>query len=441
MSELSANSSSLLHGSLNSTHLSSLYAEWVHRPTPWPWVLASVSLSIVLGFLGVQSSYKSWEPKTRPVSMVDSGSLYSFSSDPKAYQPLHQRHPSDASFTSFSENNRYGGLGYFALVTSIIGIGWSTLRATALIVILIQITRGDTGHTYPGVISVVIMFTSIQTYLGSRAMPRILYLLIIVDLCIIYACIVLSLLSFIKRKETAYQQFEVLGGNCPCMLGFKTGHDMKSCAEFSANLPAAVGCDLAYEWINNTLSYPKSCLLSDRSDKDLDPNLMTYMVLAEIVVGGVGLLYGLVVLIFASRWIPGALRHPSQIFHALTLNDEKTHPHDREYARLGFSEKVKSHKLPGRAIGMTVLAFIALLSFAAVTIVVHVLDETRPIRLFYKDSFGPLVSAVIDGPATANGGTSWSDCFVVDTPFSGDGNFKAWWDFRQSRLLRSMALA
>ena len=441
MAESLADSSSLLHGYLDTNHASSLFAEWVHRPTPWPWVLASVTLSIVLGFLGVQASYKSWEPKQKRAITDNGPSFHWFSTQPKAYRPVHQRNPSDASLPSFSENNRFGGLGLFALVTSIIGIGWSTIRAAALVVILIQITKGETGHTYPGVISVVIMFTSVQTYLGSRAMPRILYLLIIVDLCVIYACVVLALLSFVKHKDTGYQQFSVLGGNCPCMLGFKTGHDMKSCSDFSAHLPTAVGCNLKFKWTNNTLTFPKSCLLSDTSDKDLDPNLMTYMVLAEIVVGSVGLLYGLIVLLFASRWLPSILRHPSQILHALTINDEKTHPRDREHANAAFSEKFKSHKLPGRAIGMTVLAFIALLSFAAVTIVVHVLDETRPIRIFYQDSYGLLTRTGIDGPATANGGQSWSDCFVVDTPFSGDGNFHAWWAYRESRILRAMALA
>ncbi|KAJ9609940.1 hypothetical protein H2200_006269 [Cladophialophora chaetospira] len=444
MSSTAGTSATLLHGYLDPTHVSSLYADWIHRPTPWPWVLASVVLSIILGFLGVQASYKSWEPKHQQPRM-DTGSIYSFASDPKAYHLLHQRNPSDASMESFrvfAENNRYGGLGRFALITSIIGIGWSTLRAIALVVILIQITRGDTKHTYPGVISVVIMFTSIQTYLGSRAMPRILYLLIIVDLCVIYACIVLAMLSFVKHKETSYQEFTVQGGNCPCMLGFKTGRNMHSCAKLREHLPAVVGCDASYQPYgpNDTMTYPMSCLLSDKNDKDLDPNLMTYMVLAEIVVGSVGLLYGLIVLVFASKWIPDALKHPSQILHALPLHKSKTHRQDQEYASLSFQQKVKNHKLPGRAIGMTVLAFIALLMFAAVTIVVHVLDETRPIRLFYLDSVGALATA-IQGTLTTATGSSWSDCFVVDTPFSGDGNFRQWWDVRESRILRALALA
>lgn len=464
-------SQGILHGYLDPSHISDLSAYWVNRPTPWPFVLASVSLSLILGFLGVQASYKSWESKPNALNCSDASIALSSPTpppiNPTAYQPLHpaplqsryrrfssassttyahiiendamdtyfaDRQPSQTSMQTFNSYTMHGGLGRFALITTAIGISWSTMRTGALLAILVKITLGE-RHTYPGTISVVIMFASVQTYLGSRAMPRILYLLIITDMLAIYSCVVLAILSFLRDRHTSYQEFGVSGGSCPCMLGFKTGHDMKSCRAFAENLPSTIGCDATFLWTNNTapgatgeeMTYPKSCLLSDAGDKDLDPNLMTYMVLAEVVVGGVGLLYGLIVLCFASRWIPRALAHPSRLFDALALNAEYT---------TGSNSSTDSHKMPGRAIGMTVLAFVALLMFAAVTIVVHVLDETSPIRLFYMDSVGPLVDR-----ATAVGGGSWSDCFEVDTPFSTDGNFGDWWARRQSRVLRALALA
>ncbi|KIW91325.1 uncharacterized protein Z519_08221 [Cladophialophora bantiana CBS 173.52] len=453
MSTASSNPHAALQGYLDPTHTSDLHAEWINHPTPWPWVLASVTLSIILGFLGVQASYKSWEPKARRFSDSDTAIPIYPPTDPKSYLPLHQRGLSSASSTTMSsldERSKYGGLGRCALITSIIGIGWSTIRAGALLAVLTQITMGERGHTYPGIINIVIMFTSVQTYLGSRAMPRILYLLIFVDLCAIYASLILGLLSFIHNKDTSYQEFAVRGGHCPCMLGYKTGHNMKSCATFAQPLPNLVGCDSKYLWANNTvpssmdaelMPYPKSCLLSSDAtgDKDIDPNMMTYMVLAEIIVGGVGLLYGLIVLLFSSRWIWEVLKHPSELLQALTLSKRKGRAQNFGYDNIGV--KARSHKMPGRAIGMTVLAFIALLMFAAVTIVVHVLDETQPIRMFYMDSFGLPANTLGDGTATADGGASWSDCFVVDTPVSTDGGFHLWWAVRQSRILRALALA
>ncbi|KAL6245650.1 hypothetical protein RBB50_007649 [Rhinocladiella similis] len=441
-----------LHGYIDSTHISSSHAVWTRRPTPWPWVVASVTLSIILGFFGVLASYRSWEPKHKRTSGLFSESFFSLSPNPKSYQLIHYRGLSTSSMTTFSsyeesDAERYGGLGRFAKIMVVVGIGWSTVRAAAVLVIMAQITTAGDEHTYPGIATIVIMFTSVQTYLGSRAIPRLMYLLLIIDMWAIYAAIVLALLSFVKDKGIQYQRFSVLGGKCPCLLGLKAANDMQSCAAFKEKLVAAgtsfeVGCDTAYLWTNSTndnLAFPRPCLLSGEGrDKDLDPNRMSYMVLAEIVVGGIGLLYGLIVLAFASRWIPQVLRYPSKLLHALTFDNIHTRKQDRDYANVQLYEKVKSHKPPIRTIVMTMLAFIALLACTAVTIVVHVLDETEPLTLFYMDSSGELVNAASN--STGSAGTSWSDCFVVNTPFWTDGGFRQWWYITQSRITRALAL-
>lgn len=492
MASQSNGSQAFLTGYLDTNHTSSLEASWVTRPTPWPFVAASVTLSIILGFLGVQTSYKSWEStkKTRSGGSVISMNDISYQPvrQTSSYEQHHRRWASASSsndfsttrtliendamdtfvndqrrrsgsiYTARSDSNMHGGLGKFALATTTIGITWSTIRAAATLALMIQIVMGE-KHTYPGIASLVIMFTSVQTYLGSRAMPRILYLLIVIDLLMIYGCIVLAIFSFLQDKKTSYQEFAVLGGSCPCMLGFRTGHDMKSCAEFP-NPPAFVGCDSQYLWSNNTehstnltATYPKSCLLSDHndgSDTDLNPNLMTYLVLAEIVVGGVGLLYGLIVLGFASRWIPSALSRPKELFLSFPLISPPTNKRPGPNPIDPYKQQRRNHhNMPTRAVGITVLAFVAMLVFAIVTIVVHVLDETRPIRLFYMDSVGPRLDGagsiggnnVVDvGGGNLDLGTSWSDCFVVDTPYWADGGFHDWWSAHKSNLLRAIAL-
>ena len=485
-------SQALLIGYLDTNHTSSLEATWITRPTPWPFVAASVTLSIILGFLGVQTSYKSWESTKKTQSGSSLISMNDIAYQPvrqsSSYEQHHRRWASSSSSNDFSttrtliENdamdtfvndqyrrrssvcttqsgrNMHGGLGTFALTTTAIGITWSTIRAATTLALMIQIVSGE-KHTYPGIASLVIMFTSVQTYLGSRAMPRILYLLIVIDLLMIYSCVVLAIFAFLQDKKTSYQEFAIQGGYCPCMLGFKTGHDMKSCSTFPSS-PAFVGCDTQYLWSNNTdhstnltATYPKSCLLSDHNDggdNDLNPNLMTYLVLSEIVVGGVGLLYGLIVLGFASRWIPQALSRPKELFVSFPLiapGQKNVRPGPIPSAP--YKANGGHHKMPGRAVGMTVLAFVAMLAFATITIVVHVLDETRPIRLFYMDSVGPRLDGagsiggnnVIDtGGGNLALGNSWSDCFVVDTPYWADGGFKDWWNAHKSNLLRSIAL-
>src|SRR5882757_7095362 len=116
MSVTSSGSQAILRGYLDPNHTSDLSAYWINRPTPWPFVLASVSLSIILGFIGVQSSYKSWDSNTKDFDT--SGSNIALSSppvNPTAYQPLrpssfqsHHRRYSSASATTYAriiENN------------------------------------------------------------------------------------------------------------------------------------------------------------------------------------------------------------------------------------------------------------------------------------------------------------------------------------------------
>src|SRR4051794_17318542 len=58
-----SSTSPVLYGYLDPNHISNLNAYWIHHPTPWPFLLGSVLLSLVLGFIGYQTSFKSWAPK------------------------------------------------------------------------------------------------------------------------------------------------------------------------------------------------------------------------------------------------------------------------------------------------------------------------------------------------------------------------------------------
>ena len=55
-------STEILFGELNSAHNSTLSGYWINYPTPWPYLLISVAISIGLGWLGFRSSAKSWRP-------------------------------------------------------------------------------------------------------------------------------------------------------------------------------------------------------------------------------------------------------------------------------------------------------------------------------------------------------------------------------------------
>ncbi|MCJ1341141.1 hypothetical protein MMC09_006437, partial [Bachmanniomyces sp. S44760] len=55
-------STQILYGELDSAHNSTLSSYWIDYPTPWPYLLISVTISIGLGWLGFRSLAKSWRP-------------------------------------------------------------------------------------------------------------------------------------------------------------------------------------------------------------------------------------------------------------------------------------------------------------------------------------------------------------------------------------------
>jgi hypothetical protein len=52
----------LARGYLDPSHTSSLYVYWINLPTPWPFLLFSILLSLLLGYRGWRGSIKSWHP-------------------------------------------------------------------------------------------------------------------------------------------------------------------------------------------------------------------------------------------------------------------------------------------------------------------------------------------------------------------------------------------
>lgn len=67
LSDVGTNASTgILVGSLDGAHTSTLSGHWINYPTPWPYLLISLALSIGLGWLGFRSSAKSWHPIPKP---------------------------------------------------------------------------------------------------------------------------------------------------------------------------------------------------------------------------------------------------------------------------------------------------------------------------------------------------------------------------------------
>lgn len=455
-----SSTSPILHGYLDPNHISNLHAYWIHHPTPWPFLLISVLLSLVLGFIGFQTSSKSWAPKkpkkskrpkknTVPVnaasndnspfrqaepypsyppsrpkisfaqSMAVLGSriVFELTADAAAKrQRLREREMFlEATYheqwlregrviNKEDDNTMHAGFGKFALIRTAVGLAWTTIRSAALFAFLVKIMLGS-KESFPGVISIVILFASAQTYLGSRAMPRIAYIVVFLDLMVIYGSIGMTVYGFWKTQHD-YEKFGVAGGNCPCLLGTpKLG--FVSCAANATTFSSDKGCDSDYLWSNNDQFFPKACVdstdslgnsLSDNPNEDA-----THLWNAEVIVGSVGLLYGLVVLYYGLLWVKAALKKPKLVMRPLPFSDR---------GKMIRAVRISSFTALNAIFVLTIL-----------TLTVHILDETKPIKIFYEDS-----------------GASWSDCFELTVPMDKSGFLKQWWNVKEDRLFRGIAV-
>ena len=324
------------------------------------------------------------------------------------------RFRSEGRFFTPEDNSTYhAGFGTFALVRTLIGIIWTTSRSISIFVLLVKIMTGS-NDTYPGAISIVILFTSAQTYLGTRAMPRILYIIIVLDLLMIFGAIGLTtygLFGLWGGNGQSYEKLGVTGGNCPCLFGF--GSNNVTCASYSS---PQLGCDPTLVTSTATnYTYPPSCDLDngvETSGGPADPSHggTKYLLKMQVSVGCGGVLYGATILWFSRFWIWYAIRRPREILRPLPSNEKR--------------------KMGRRSYKTSVLAFTVLCLLALVTLVAHIVDETKAQDLYYIDSAGPLGGSDVQ---------SWSDCFTVPTPVKANGHFSQWWKIKEGRILRVIA--
>jgi hypothetical protein len=470
-------SQALLHGSSNPENTSSLHALWINLPTPWPFLLFSVFLSVGLGYRGWRSSLKSWHPikkskkKTENYSGVefmrvgaDNGdgnghidgapenqnSNYNpqgqgggtapspapvFFTDAKrkglpflnAPQPppglsfseriqwrkdlskfytqdaeraaLARYHAEGVEFDPSVDEHMDGGLGKFSLYTTVGGVVWTTIRAACALALAVGIIRGSKDE-FPSSVSLAILLLSAVTYCASRAMPRITYLFLALDVIMIYGALCLNMYGLLSDKGK-YGRIGVAGGICPFYSSSEC--TLKSATRYTA------GCvgNASAVWATGTLDFPPNYGggFTQQTDPN-DPNAhgAFHLWYVQVVVGGIGVFLGFFPFIFSYAWVKMAF-----------------------YERKPFKPMpVLRMASTGRgSFNISTAAFICLCLLAAVTIPVHLIDELRARDLYYFDSQG----------AAAQSG-AWTDCFVVSTPVDKWGHIDQWWEQKQSKALR-----
>ena len=300
-------SHNILHGQLDSAHTSTLSGYWINYPTPWPYLLISVALSIGLGYLGFRSSAKSWRPMHKH-TLLTSNDIEMLQPDvddtdrepmeqPRIYTDkknqeflkglldqnerlgkmtkeerrayLNDRSNNLAfdaqraaqaeyaaagrSFDPEDDNRPDGGVGKFSMYKTIFGVCWTTIRSISIFSLAIQIATGVSTNSYPGPLSVMILFASAQTYLAGRGMPRIFNVILAYDLLLILVAFVLA--SFGPASTVKYYgKIGIQGGNCPYFQHTKY-NNQRGCSY--GNWPT-VGCSTNSTWDTAIHEYPRT---------------------------------------------------------------------------------------------------------------------------------------------------------------------------------------
>ena len=310
-------SHNILHGGLNSAHTSTLSGYWVNYPTPWPYLLISVALSIGLGYLGFRSSAKSWTP-THKHTLLPSNDLEMLEPNvkdtdqgpveqPRIYTDrknqgfltglleqnqlltkmtkeerraylndrsnnlavdaqraaLAEYAAAGASFDPEDDNKPDGGVGKFSMYKTLFGVCWTTIRSISIFSLAVQIATGASTNSYPGPLSVMILFASAQTYLAGRGMPRLFNVILAYDLLLIMIAFVLA--SFGPGSTVKYYgKIGIQGGSCPYYQ--HTAYNDQGCSYSNWD---TVGCSTNSTWDTSVHEYPRTAWWSTANP---DPN-------------------------------------------------------------------------------------------------------------------------------------------------------------------------
>jgi hypothetical protein len=467
---LSHHSPTVLLGSLDANHTSTINAFYLGLPTPWPFLLASVLLSIVLGFLGLHSSSRSWHPThgrgrhwlglrwfnkdndSQNRSLVDSSrepgsNVYTSVSVSDAHDTV-QMQPAEKNSAAanellaeyaregieFNRSDDYkpdGGTGMFCMIRTIIGAFWTSIRSFAVLGACIRVAQGNNKKGYPAPTNIIILMMSVQTYLGGRGMPRFINLLLALDVVVCYIAFLIAMFGPFNA-EHYYGKIGVTGGSCPYF-------DKNYC---EPDFWPTVGCTTNSTWNATVMGYPHG---SARTH-DPDPNRATgahanVLVSVERIVGTISAVYGAVTLFSI---VP--------MFFIVSKASDLLRPLDTiKMARTG-----KWIHMMGK------IAFGIMVVLALITVPAHIAVELNPPSFKYIDTFGPPINITVftnfsypgsvafqqshkppytdfEAPFLGGNSTSWSDCFTVQPPKDKLGHLRDWWGMQQDQVLTALS--
>jgi hypothetical protein len=449
-----ANSSfPILHGLVNSTHTSDVHAYYPtgNLPTPWPLVIISSLVSLVIAVIGFKSATitwndpaemesikqnaagKTWLVRYREAREVRTGqespyhvsrqqqvALMREGEPPPDYElHEHEHEHQDEQVVPTPVPWRIFNMSTTHMVVILVSFVYSTARcAIALILSLKVLITKQGSHSASS--SLLLLVLSIQTFITNRSIPRIMNMILILDSLV--ASIAFLIASFDRRGQY-YGELKLSGGNCPVY--------MPDCSTQSSHW-SQVGCgSIVYpdtsgeytgcEKVNPNCGEAFYPPYGQSGDALAVKNVLFVMEMVIAVCGSVWLITVLITLYKSHNLFTGSW---SDLFKPAGKEGPRTKTGSGRQ-RMGWRAVVV----------FSILGILGAILVTILTVAAHMAEELGSRKLVYSDGFGPTVGSdfVVGSKGNVSAGyrgESWTDCFVVKTPSSGNGFWDLW--FRQN---------
>jgi hypothetical protein len=229
-----------------------------------------------------------------------------------------------------------------------------------------------------------------------------------------------SALRVVHRDSQYYSRWQLVGGNCPLVVGSCQHLEYVGCG-----INATTGIALRDPNIINTSNYLRIWeYIGGIGTLIVWPIVIIWTVITYIIVATE---------VLEAR--AAAKRDGSAVLHAQLAK----HPAMRRVMEL---VNVENSREMGRMFLKWVPGFfLAIIVQAVPGIVLTVIQQQRPKSIFVVDSFGPLAHAPTLLPAqnyTGGNATSWSDCFEIHAP-SDKWGFTDYW-INSTGIVQKLAL-
>jgi len=462
----------ILHGLVNSSHVSDLHAFYPvgNLPTPWSLVVISSLVSLVIGVIGFKSSLITWNDpaetaaiqanaaknswlvryvqakraRKQGISISYNGARHQsvgLMEQPPEYDLQEYDHDHEEGLIPGSQEVltprlipwRMFEMSTTHIIVIMVSFLYSTARCAIALILSLRVLITKTGsHSAPS--SLLLLVLSVQTSITNRSIPRIMNMMLVLDSLVASAAFVIA--SFDRRGQY-YGEVKLSGGNCPAYA--------PNCVAQSPHW-IKVGCGAMVFPKQNTNNYDNCAYHNPNCGDSFYP---PFGQLGDAMAGhNVLFMMETVIAIFGAIWLITVVVTLYKLHNIFTGSWSDLF---KPVGKKGPGKKTETgrNRLGWKAVILfPIFGMLGAFVVTILTISAHMAQELKSRRLTYLDSWGPSVgsSFVMGGSGNVSvvygesvGNESWTDCFVVQTPSSGNGFWDLWFQQNVQSIYRTAA--